>query len=138
MDRLLQRRQLVEKSLDTFRVALLKLSEINPEDYYYTEVRDSAIQRFEYSLDTFWRFAREYIVKKFGLEVAASPKMVLKKMRDLEEISKEELDIFLGMVDDRNITSHAYNVELAEKISYNLPDYYQTIEAVYGRCTNWA
>lgn len=90
--------------LDTFRVALLKLSEINPEDYYYTEVRDSAIQRFEYSLDTFWKFAREYIVKKFGLEVAASPKMVLKKMRDLEEISKEELDIFLGMVDDRNVS----------------------------------
>ncbi len=127
MSRILERFHMLEKALDTFNVALIKIKNITHEDYYYTEVRDSVIQRFEYSLDTFWKYCHHLLLVKYGIDVISSPKVVFKNLLEIKVITIDDYKIIIEMIDDRNMTSHAYNVELAEKISADLPKYYETI-----------
>lgn len=50
----------------------------------YTLMRDGLIQRFEYSIDSFWKFLKMYLeeVQKVSIE-PASPKAILKYWVDL-------------------------------------------------------
>ncbi len=121
----------LEKALDSLEEGLKKLQEMSPEDYYYKMARDSCIQRFEFSIDTLWKYLKEYIQLKFGVTVIPSPKSIFRKSEELKIINKEEFLNLLKMVDDRNITSHTYHEELAEKISYAIPDYYKILNKVF-------
>ena len=133
MGRINERYLLLEKTLETLNSSIKKLQEVEPESYYYTELRDSSIQRFEYSLDTLWKYLKEYLQIKHGIQAAASPKTIFKQCLDLKEISETEHAILRDMVEDRNLTSHAYNVELAEKIAYAIPDYYTHLYAIFSK-----
>ena len=42
-------------------------------------------------------------------------------------LEDENLIILLQALADRNLTSHSYNVEVAEKIAHNIPLYYRTM-----------
>lgn len=53
MERIVARYQIFSKSLATLELSLSKFNEVTEEHYYYQEIRDSVIQRFEYSIDTF-------------------------------------------------------------------------------------
>lgn len=47
----------------------------------------------------------------------------MRAARDAELISDEQAETALSMVDDRNLTVHAYNEDLANQIFGRLPDY---------------
>jgi len=133
MDRLEQRYELLQKALNSLNMVLNKIKETNHEHENYTEFRDSSIQRFEYCVDTFWKFMREYIEKKYGTITVASPKPVIKACVDLKLIDADDYASFIKMINDRNLTSHAYNEELAEQISNELPGYYQLLKSTIGK-----
>lgn len=100
----------------------------------YEQLRDSIIQRFEYTLDTFWKFLREYIEVKYGANFSiVSPGEVLRTALSLGIINKAEFDLFFDMVKDRNLTSHTYNENLAELIKTHINNYYSTIKNVLKR-----
>ena len=92
-------------------------------------VRDAMVQRFEYTTEAFWKYLKHYLQTEHNL-LANSPREVMRmglqaKLYD-EETSKE----LLQMLDDRNLTSHAYIEELATSIATRIPNYAHRIKCV--------
>lgn len=108
MDRLAQR-------LATAHKALATLVELPLGQSADPVVRDAAIQRFEYTLEAMWKAAQLYLRQHEGLE-RASPKGVVRACFELELLSEEEARSAMQMVDDRNLSAHTYNEELAQGI----------------------
>jgi nucleotidyltransferase substrate binding protein (TIGR01987 family) len=78
-------------------------------------VRDAAIQRFEFTFELVWKTLQLYLEHE-GLE-SAGPRAVIKRAFVMRLISDEdEADIWFQMLDDRNLTSHAYDETLATRI----------------------
>ncbi len=113
--------------------ALSKLNQYKSSDYYYEELRDGVIKRFEYAADTFWRFLKEYLNKKHGIEPIASPKSVLKSCFDLELLAPDEYKNLIDMIDMRNLSAHAYDIALAQEISQDAEQYYKIMQAIIER-----
>ncbi|WP_449355550.1 HI0074 family nucleotidyltransferase substrate-binding subunit [Virgibacillus natechei] len=117
MERLHERLQSSENALDTFQ-EIIDIK--NPS----TIERDAGIQRFEYSFESCWKAAKQYLYDIEGLDIG-SPKGVLRSFREIGLLSEDETVLGLRMVNDRNMTVHTYNEELAVEIFGNLPQYYQ-------------
>lgn len=83
-------------------------------------VKDSAIQRFEFSLDLAWITLKAYLEEKKGILVN-SPKEAFREAYRQGIIEYE--DNWLTMVDLRNQTVHTYNQDLADKIYSQLPNF---------------
>jgi nucleotidyltransferase substrate binding protein (TIGR01987 family) len=75
-------------------------------------VRDAAIQRFEFTFELVWKTLQLYLEHE-GLE-SSGPRAVLKRAFVMRLIpDQDEADVWLRMLDDRNLTSHAYDETLA-------------------------
>ena len=82
--------------------------------------RDAAIQRFEYTVEAIWKAAQRYLDVTQGLS-AGSPKAAVRFSRQIGLLSDQQATHALEMIDDRNLTVHTYNEELAEHIYSRLP-----------------
>ena len=98
----------------------------------HAALRDSCIQRFEYSFDGFWKFLKLYLEEYQAVNIeSSSPRYILKAAENTEILLEDEnLTILLEALSDRNLTSHSYNIELAEKIVSHIPLYYQTMHSI--------
>lgn len=90
-------------------------------------LRDSVIKRFEYSVDTVWKYVKEYLRNKFGVE-RNSPKPILRECLKNGLLSEEETELGLTMIDDRNETVHAYKGDVATTVSAAIPNYYKLLK----------
>lgn len=133
MERLKQRYQLLQKAVNTLRQVLQKLAPLNVNDDYYLEVRDSVIQRFEYSVDLLWKFLKHFLEEKYATTPPASPKPVFKICLDTNLVTQEEYTKLIEMIEDRNLTSHAYDETLAERIKTAIPQYYNIMKNIVKR-----
>ena len=97
-------------------------------------IRDSIIKRFEYCIDSFWKFLKIYLeeVQKIDVKLAA-PREVLRLSLQNNVIAKAEFDTLIYAVTDRNLTSHTYNEDLANKISSQVPLYFITMKTIVSR-----
>lgn len=78
-------------------------------------LRDAVIQRFEFSFELVWKTLKLYLERQ-GHE-CGGPRPTLKKAFTEGLISTpEEGDVWLQMIEDRNLTTHAYDEELAIRI----------------------
>jgi len=75
--------------------------------------RDGVIQRFEFTFELLWKTLKVFLGEEKGV-ICHTPKDCLKEAFRMEWIEGEE--IFLGMLKDRNETSHIYDKSTAEKI----------------------
>lgn len=123
MERLINHLKKLKQALKTLDESLSKFSVLPKDHEYYKITRDSSIQRFEYSIDLFWKTLKDYLEITKGLTTVASPKPLFRIAFDAEIISKEEYTLCLNMIEDRNLTSHAYNAEIAEEIAAHLHNY---------------
>lgn len=86
-------------------------------------VRDAAIQRFEFTFELVWKTLQLYLEHE-GLE-SGGPRAVLKRAFLIRLISdQDEADVWMQMLDDRNLTSHAYDATLAVRIYTRIVDDY--------------
>lgn len=132
MEKLILRREALTKALKTLEKSLKKLESNKFDDYQ--ELRDSIIQRFEYSTDTFWKYLKDHLRVVMGVEIElARPKSVLKECYDAKIVTKDEFDTCIALIEDRNLTSHGYNEELAEKISQQIPRYFAIMRQLLER-----
>lgn len=115
MDRLKERLDVAEKALGS--LLDLPLGK-NVDDI----VRDAAIQRFEYSFEAVWKAAQLYLREKEGLD-QGSPKGVVRASLQAGILTDEQARLALELVDDRNLTVHTYNEELAKRIFSHLNVY---------------
>jgi nucleotidyltransferase substrate binding protein (TIGR01987 family) len=81
-------------------------------------VRDSAIQRFEFTLDLSWKMLKAYLQEKEGVNVT-SPKECFREAYRQGMIQYD--DAWLKLVDMRNETAHTYDAKKAEEIFSQLP-----------------
>jgi nucleotidyltransferase substrate binding protein (TIGR01987 family) len=78
-------------------------------------VRDAAIQRFEFTFELVWKSLKLYLERQ-GLD-CGGPRSTLKKAFTEGLItSPEQADVWLQLLEDRNLTSHAYDEVLARRI----------------------
>ena len=122
MEPLKQRTKSLEK-------ALLKLEEVLSIEHPSDIERDASIQRFKYTFEAAWKLEKQYLYEIEGIDIA-SPKGVIRSMRETNILSDEQAKLALEMVDDRYLTSHTYNEGVAKKIYSRLPSYYRLIEYI--------
>lgn len=72
-------------------------------------IRDSVIRRFEFWVELAWKTS-----KKIMGTHTSSPKDVIREMAQSGYI--QDIDIWLNSIDMRNLSSHTYKEELAEKV----------------------
>lgn len=81
-------------------------------------LRDSAIQRFEFTFELAWKVLKEYLELQ-GLE-ARSPKAAIRGAFQVGLLPEDPG--WLEMLELRNLTSHTYDEALAERIYGELPN----------------
>jgi nucleotidyltransferase substrate binding protein (TIGR01987 family) len=95
-------------TLEEFKKATMALESAlsKPKDDI---TRDATILRFEFCVELAWKTSR----KLMGSSTTA-PKQVVREMAQNKLI--QDVDIWLVAIDQRNISSHTYNEELADKV----------------------
>ena len=91
--------------------ALLTLDEVLMMEWSKV-VRDAAIQRFEYCFELVWKLIKRRL-KLDGIE-ANSPRQVIRHAFETGYI--EDVDFWFELLEDRNLTTHTYNAEIADKV----------------------
>lgn len=95
----------MEKALRSLNKALNPLPQTDLE-------RDGVIQRFEYSFELLWKHAKRVLAQN-GIE-SHSPRSVIRDMAQQSWI--DDADAWMSFLDARNLTTHTYNEEIAEKV----------------------
>lgn len=89
----------------------------SPDDALY---RDGLIQRFEFTFELAWKSMREYLEDQGVLMNIISPRSVLKEAYAVGVIHDEAL--WRAALDARNMTSHVYDEETADRIAHQICD----------------
>lgn len=98
------------RAMDRLHAALKQ-----PKDEF---MRDSAIQRFEFTFDLAWKAIKAFLEARRGI-LCTSPKTCFRDAYAQKLISYE--DFWLTLTDMRNATAHTYNEEEAERVYTQLP-----------------
>ncbi len=109
--------------IDDFGRALARLVEAIAESQNSesTTLKDGVIQRFEFTFELAWKALKDYLQYE-GLTEVKSPRSVIREGFANEILENGE--IWIDMLEDRNLTSHLYQQSIAENI-------YQKIVTVY-------
>lgn len=100
---------------------------------YLVTAEDSTIQRFEYTYEMFWKYLKLYLETIHNQDKLDSPRKIFNTCFKMNICSLTESNIFRNMVDDRNETSHTYNIESTRLILTDIPHYYEVMVAVTKR-----
>lgn len=82
-------------------------------------VRDSAIKRFEFTVDLAWKMMKEYIEIQKGI-ICSSPKDCIREAYRQGLIEYDE--DWIELINARNMTAHMYNEKMADDIYNKLKD----------------
>jgi nucleotidyltransferase substrate binding protein (TIGR01987 family) len=121
----------LRKKLEQVEKALSTLEEIFNEPYSKI-VRDAGVQRFEYTFEVLWKLLKEYLSYKEGI-MCNSPKSCFREAFSVGILSEEETVSFIQMTDDRNLTSHTYDEEVADLLFGKVRGYYQLMRELLLR-----
>lgn len=147
MGRLIKKYEHLAKAIASFDQALSQYAQwqthIEPEkveslgiDYkgIVLNLRDSTIQRFEYSTDLLWKYIKTYLDEKLNIVPdIASPNIIIREAGKARLLSEQETKILLEMIKKRNLTSHIYQEEIAEILSAELPTYLEIMQEILSR-----
>lgn len=98
--------------LDELKKALHRLKEalVVPKSDI---VRDSVIQRFEFTVELSWKVLQRHL-KSSGVVESLTPKNVFREAAKLGIVKDPEA--WIKFVDARNLSSHTYKESLAEEV----------------------
>ncbi|MFQ3666969.1 MAG: HI0074 family nucleotidyltransferase substrate-binding subunit [Sphingomonadaceae bacterium] len=117
----------LKRRLAVARHALLTLQELTGLAAPGPIERDAAIQRFEYTVEACWKAAQAVLDAAFGITVA-SPKTAVRACVQNNLLNETDGHAAMAMIDDRNLTSHTYNEELARAIHGRLAGHVGVLE----------
>lgn len=132
MERLNLRLENLNKVLFRLEESLKIFKEKEKDDLLYALIRDSVIQRFEMTVDIFWKSLKDYLENKFKITIS-SPRGVFKECFSLKVIDLKEYEVLEDMIDDRNNTTHDYDESMAEEIVTKAYDYYKLMFLISRR-----
>ena len=102
----------IDLKLDELKKALHRLKEalaVPKSDI----VRDSVIQRFEFTVELSWKVLQRHL-KSSGVVESLTPKNVFREAARLGIVKDPEA--WIKFVDARNLSSHTYKESLAEEV----------------------
>ena len=107
----------LQSLLEDFKNATSRLDDVlqQKKDEY---IRDSAIQRFEFTFDISWKTVKAFLEEKKGV-VCASPKDCFREAYKQGLVEYD--DFWITITDTRNKTVHTYNEAVAEEVYGFLP-----------------
>lgn len=94
--------------------------------------RDAAIQRYEFSFELFWKTVKIYLKEIEGVE-CVSPKSCFREVRNVLDLSEEEIETCISMAEDRNLSVHTYSEKMAMELFEKFPGYLETAEKILGK-----
>lgn len=128
----------IVRLLDAFAIAIDLYHEAKYDPNVVVVVqeafRDSVIKRFELSYDLFWKCVREYIGISQGI-YADSPRKVFDLCFQYKIASASEVQLLYNMIKGRNLTTHTYNVDLANEMAEKVTEYYQVMHEIIKRAS---
>jgi nucleotidyltransferase substrate binding protein (TIGR01987 family) len=110
--------------LDNFLKAVNLLAEVESMDLGELSQleKEGIVKRFEYTLELGWKTLKDKMESDGLILDRISPKVVLKEAFQAKYI--DQIDLWLEMINDRNLLSHSYDLETFESV---IPD----IQSVY-------
>jgi len=133
MEKIVKRYDIALQTLATLKESLDTLHK-DLSEKEYRMIRDSVIQRFEYSIDTFWKFLKIYLQEHLQVTLeSVSPRAILRQALEANLLSANEHEIAIKGMLDRNETSHSYNEAVAQEIVHAIPTFYDTMHAILTR-----
>lgn len=115
--------------LKSLKEALRRFEEVMKEEENEF-IRDSAIQRFEFTYELSWKTIKAYLEEK-GIKELYSPKDVFKA--GFQEGLIDDEQKWVEMIETRNKTSHLYKESMAEEVYLKLPVYLKIISELIGK-----
>ncbi|MBR2215228.1 MAG: HI0074 family nucleotidyltransferase substrate-binding subunit [Selenomonadaceae bacterium] len=112
----------LKKRLALAANALNRLRELTEKETLSAVERDALIQRFEFCFEIMWKCGKDYLLDMDGLD-AASPRKVIRLLREVGVLDDEETEQALSMAGDRNLTAHTYDEKTAITIATRICDY---------------
>ncbi|WP_456451827.1 HI0074 family nucleotidyltransferase substrate-binding subunit [Hydrogenimonas sp.] len=128
------------KRLEDFANALERLEEAyklakkREGEKLYPFLRDSTIQRFEFTLEIGWKTIKSYLLEKEGVE-CRSPKGCIREFLSAGYLDPPKTQRLLEMVDDRNLATHTYHETVAEEIFGRIGGYIDLLKRLYDEMT---
>ena len=101
------------EKLSDFGRALLRLNEAIDEsknNQLSSTLKDGVIQRFEFCYEICWKLIKYYLENE-GIQEAKSPKSTFREAFKIGIIQDGEK--WIDMLNDRNLSSHVYDEEVA-------------------------
>ena len=125
--------ELLSNKVENLRKAVERLSEgiLELQANQSSIVRDGVIQRFEFTTELAWKATREYLMDQGFVDIN-SPKLVMKEAFSFGLITDD--NIWIQILNDRNLTSHIYKEEIADEICERIiKTYFQEFKALSKR-----
>ena len=92
-------------------------------------LKDGVIQRFEFTLELSWKILKTYLMNE-GIDCVNTPKSVVREAYKAGIIKNGE--IWIEMIDDRNLTSHIYSQSMADDIYLRITKkYFSELELLF-------
>jgi nucleotidyltransferase substrate binding protein (TIGR01987 family) len=111
----------IKEKYNSFSKSVDRLSDVLRRDKEDDIVIDAVIQRFEFTYELTWKLLK-LILSYRGIVEVRSPRETFKESFASGIIT--EGNIWIEMLEDRNITSHTYDEEEAEKVYENVKNKY--------------
>lgn len=122
----------MKKRMEAAANALARLREMTGVEKLSDVERDALILRFEFCFEILWKCGKDYLLEVEGIE-AASPKKVIRCLREVGIFEDEESERALTMADDRNMTVHTYDEMLAKEMAERIKQYEPLMRMWYER-----
>lgn len=110
----------LEKAFENLKI-IIEAYEKEKDKIIKDGLRDSIIQRFEFVTELSWKLMKKYLDENLVLEVY-SPRSVIKESYKQDLIENGEL--WLDILEDRNLTLHTYDENTANRIKDNIVNKY--------------
>jgi nucleotidyltransferase substrate binding protein (TIGR01987 family) len=123
----------IEIKFEKFKKALLSLEAIylKPMQEDRSNV-DATIQRFEFTFELAWKFLKDYFLAR-DIELNY-PKEVIQQAFQVNLIEHE--NVWIQMLQDRNMTSHTDNAKLADEIYARIKSYVPELRHLLNNITD--
>ena len=130
---LIKRYGLAKNDLQKLNEALKNVEYKRPKDLTDQELA-MVIEKFGYSVDTFWKYLRDY-KNTLGVKVEVNdPADVFTECFSAALINKEEFDILMNMLNDySSIDKTAADILLRQEMYSRILTYYQIMKTIVDR-----
>lgn len=112
--------------------ALKRLEEVVklPISHHKVEI-EATIHCFEFTIELFWKALKKKLSDEYNTE-SFGPKQVMQYAYGKKLITDEQ--IWIDMLNDRNLTSHTYKEALANQIYQNIKIYTPFLRQHFEQC----